>query len=979
MYPFESIVGRVRVANVRPIESEFMQSELIKKRIIGNLIDEVVELDASTLEVVGHSLIELLEEKRLIHHGLNRDYRPVGYTIDTFSQDFLVAGEYSAEKEYFQGKVSKAAAEQAAAGAQDAAEALAAAPVPTYAKIEKDVQHVLEHAAGKLPNKIYLICSQEEPESFRAKFNTTPIAQEHGERLKILDARELAKLIYEFSTQNHTAAAFYATIFPGFSQDLDNYAYYGKAPASCEHHVSDAAVVRAIQNHFNRGNPVCLLTGLSGSGKTQAAIDYLQKEGEHYENYLWIAGGDWKPDTSLSSVQRARGGVAVNVAGIFNSYKTLLIIDSLERELVENSLDELSRGFDLGGRVIVTSQLNPVSKSVLQMPTISTAAATAILGEDRDELGEISAKFIEACRFSPLILATVRKLVEAEGVPRKELYEEILADPQVIADSNGAAIMARILRRLDQKYHRGLQQIANSGSFSNDARFLGHFLGHAVKSHLQRLSILKPAVAPELLSVHDLICQAVRDNPDDEPIAIAATRYVEKHSGEMLPSVIRQIHLCAPQLTRIYQRRQVQQPDWLTYALLQLDSGRCFVQEQELHLRAMRGGAPLQELLCVIDAREAFAYSLDHENRQQHFSAWAEEYGNAQQGDPASEVNLELLHHQGKALRRCGKLHDALNCFLKLLEMRPEWHATYLQIAHMGTQNDADDQIKTAGAGAMRTLIDRVMAAPWDVPLRVSLASVARLRSYRSVAAEMVSNAEQVQALADVVALSALEGLEQFYEAYLSFTSIFAYQHPEICVALAEGFPEILSMPPELVDKGQWSSACESLSNTAAAAGSAGKADLRDRIMAAGVAFATALANKPRIKSFDARAVAKMYLFAGMPVEALDVITKISPEILNKDHWLLYRKAEAELGVGQPEDGLKTAELALSLVQKDEKGRERVASYYELLSKCHEALGATHAAIVQTEAALNACPAGKYRKALSEKLEELKQRANAAP
>lgn len=953
-----------------------MQSDLIKKRIIGNLIDEVVALDASTLEEVGHSLIELLEEKRLIHHGLNRDYRPVGYTIDTFSQDFLVAGEYSAEKEFFNGKVSKAAVGQGTAGEQNEGEANAAVPVTTYAKIEKDVQHVLDHAAGKLPNKIYLICSQEEPESFRAKFNRTAIAQEHGERLNILDARELARLIFEFSTQNQTAAAFYATIFPGFSQDLDNYAYYGKAPASCEHHVSDASVVVAIRDHFEQGHRVCLLTGLSGSGKTQAAIDYLQQEDDHYENYLWISGSDWKPDTSLSSVQRARGGVAVNVAGIFNSYKTLLVIDSLERELVENSLDDLSRGFERGGRLIVTSQLNPASKSVLHMPTISTEVAAAILGEDTNKLSAIAARFIEACRFSPLILATVRKLVEAEGVPREELYEEILAEPQVISDSNGAEIMGRILRRLDSRYHRGLQQIANSGSFSNDARFLGHFLGHAVKSHLQRLSILKPAVAPELLSVHDLICQAVRDKPDAEPIVTAVTQYVEKHSGEMIPSVIRQIHLCAPQLTEIYQRRKAQQPDWLTYALLQLDCGRSLVQEQELHLRIIHGGVPLQELLCVIDAREAFAYSLDQDDRLQHFSAWAEEYGKAQQGDPASEVNLELLHHQGKALRRCGRLHEALTCFQKLLDIRPEWHATYLQIAHMGTQRDADDPIKTAGADAMQILVGRVMAAPLDVPLRVSLAAVARLRSYRRVADEMVSNAEQVQALADVIALSALEGLDQFYEAYLSFTSIFAYQHPDICVALAEGFPEFLSMPPNLVDKSQWSSACESLGNTAAAAGSAGKTDLRERITAAGVAFATALGSKPSIKSFDARAVAKMFLFAGMPKEALAVITKTSPDALNKDHWLLYRKAEAELGVGKPEDGLKTAEKAFALAKEDKKGLERIASYYELLSKCHEALGATDAAIAQMEAALDACPAGKYGKVLSERLGELKRREN---
>jgi hypothetical protein len=289
-----------------------MQPDLIKKRIIGNLIGEVVELDASSLEIVGHSLIELLEDNRLIHHGLNKDYRPVGYTIDTFSQDFLVAGEYSAEKEYFHGKVSKAPDGQGTSQGQDTEGANAQAPVTTYAKIEKDVQHVLDHAAGKLPQKIYLICSQEEPESFRAKFNRSVIAKEHGERLNILDARELARLIFEFSTQNQTAAAFYTAFFPGFSQDLDNYAYYGKAPASCEYHVSDAAMVFAIRGHFDQGNRVCLLTGISGSGKTQAAVDYLRLEGKYYENYLWISGGDWKPDTSLSSIQRVRGGVAVN-------------------------------------------------------------------------------------------------------------------------------------------------------------------------------------------------------------------------------------------------------------------------------------------------------------------------------------------------------------------------------------------------------------------------------------------------------------------------------------------------------------------------------------------------------------------------------------------------------------------------------------------------------------------------------------------
>jgi hypothetical protein len=39
-------------------------------------------------------------------------------------------------------------------------------------------------------------------------------------------------------------------------------------------------------------------------------------------------------------------------------------------------------------------------------------------------------------------------------------------------------------------------------------------------------------------------------------------------------------------------------------------------------------------------------------------------------------------------------------------------------------------------------------------------------------------------------------------------------------------------------------------------------------------------------------------------------------------------------------------------------------------------MGATETATTQMEAALDACPAGKYREALSRRLEDLKQRAN---
>lgn len=78
-----------------------MQTEAIKKRIIKGLTEEITLIGATDLELVGHALIELIETKRLVHHGINTEHRPVGYTVDSFTQDGSIVGEYSTEKGYF--------------------------------------------------------------------------------------------------------------------------------------------------------------------------------------------------------------------------------------------------------------------------------------------------------------------------------------------------------------------------------------------------------------------------------------------------------------------------------------------------------------------------------------------------------------------------------------------------------------------------------------------------------------------------------------------------------------------------------------------------------------------------------------------------------------------------------------------------------------------------------------------------------------
>ena len=79
---------------------------------------------------------------------------------------------------------------------------------------------------------------------------------------------------------------------------MENYEYYGKIPALCDNFCEDKKILEKIDKHFKKGKNICLLFGVSGSGKTQLIIDYVHCKAKEFQNYIWITGDDWAADTS---------------------------------------------------------------------------------------------------------------------------------------------------------------------------------------------------------------------------------------------------------------------------------------------------------------------------------------------------------------------------------------------------------------------------------------------------------------------------------------------------------------------------------------------------------------------------------------------------------------------------------------------------------------------------------------------------------
>lgn len=927
--------------------------EHIKKRIIKGLIEEVTCLDDRGIELVGHNYISQRENQALIHHGLNKDYMPSGYTVDTFSDDSMIIGEYSAEKGYFD-----------YSGEKDA---------PIYSKINKDIAHALEHKGETAPEKIYLISTQEENASFRSKFNTTEFGKKHAERLIIIDARELAKGIYEQSIINPSVADFYKQFFPTFSQNMDNYEYFGKLPNACDGFIRSDDINNAISNHFRNGNRVCILHGVSGSGKTQSAIDFVRRNNNIFHNYIWIGGEDWKPNSSLSSVQRSRGGAPINVAGLFNAEKTILVIDNYGNGLEYSDFEELNSGFEKGGVVLVTSQISvPQSPAYLSIPQLSIDSALELLGETESSASELCREFITRCRFSPLILSMTRKLYHEQGIDREIIYREILDEPELVDDASGTSIVRKILSSLPQSSLDALRKIANSGLNSHDIEFLRHFIGVLRCNSLQKLSILVPANTTGVLRIHDLISIAIREELDSSPLVSSIEVFISANAGDMTPGVLRQIHLSSNLIFEEHLRRGVRDIDWLHYSLLQLEGDKKVEICNEIYETQLTENDSLQKIKSVIDAKEIHSYTIDDSKaRKDFYKKCANLYDDLLNKNVSEDIRLELMHHKGKSFRRSEMYPEALESFNQLLELKPEWHATYGQIAHLGTQNGVNKDIKDAGENAMHILLGFIQDGVFSVPLRVSLAALARIRSYDKIVREINEKNDLVKKLADVISISALEGLHQFYEAFVSFTSMFGYKHSLECVRIAESIPELIATPPSQVEQKQWVSACEALTNASVSAGRENNQRLAKLLIDSALLFANEICNSEKLRSYDARCIAKTYSLGGEPEKSIMAIMKVADEEVN--HWLLYEKAKAylELGEGNYEQALFSAKECFSSAKSDVKASARISIYHDLLSSCHMKLGDHGNAVRELQAAIDKCSNEKYKAELECRFNEL--------
>ena len=675
------------------------------------LIEEINLLNASDLELIAKRLLTEQTGVTFQSFGINILGRPVGYTVDGRSPDSCAVYECSAEKDYFTDK--------------------------DCLKIFHDIEHAINQNSSRLLKDIFLLSSQKEPPSFRKKFNERLTVFLKDKSLNcnvhLYGAQSISDLIYEDVVLNSQARDLYCSFFPRFDQEIAVYNYFGKPPINCYNHVANEVATDSLKKYFTTKS-ICVLHGISGSGKTEAAIEFAKYCRNEGYNILWLAGEDWKPNTLLESLKNSRAGSSFNITGVFKRIKTLLIVDNLGWACGETNFAELKDGFNKGGIVLVTTQIKADDIGIcLSMPELSMDNAIAILAETKDSLSDNAKKILEKFRFSPLLLSAIRSIAAQEGFDKELLYNEVINNPQSLQDCEAKEIIGRILGKLNEIGRGALIKIANSRVTIFVEEFLKSFITQPLYYSLYKLSFIKSSNLPGVVKLHDLICETVKTEEDTSSICSALSNYFEQHEGNTTSNVLRQIYFCRIALITEYEKN----PDnhWIAYALLQIAEN----DERDVYLNYYRKPftkeISLPLLLCQIDSREVFSFRHkfnSDDERRSYYRQCAEEYLVALKNcNYEEELQIILLHHRGKALSRCHEYADAVDCFKQVILRKQDYYPAYVQLAKIGTIKNCGIAIREAGAKALNDLLKYYLKNERrEIPLRVMLQSISRLPSY---------------------------------------------------------------------------------------------------------------------------------------------------------------------------------------------------------------------------------------------------------
>lgn len=902
----------------------------IQRQFAATLISEIGMLDAVSFEKLCHHLICAIENEpsAIIYRGSNLGGKPVGYTVDSFSFGGKLIGEYSTAKDYFN--------------------------FP-YKKPINDTKHALSRVSGPT-EKLYLLSSQV---CRNGRFSDVEATVKNADpdckiqEIIIFDARKIAEEIVRLIPEKSLLATVVFECLPRAKNLYVYYEYSHAMPVVPHDYVFDEREDSLID--IIKKKTITVITGISGIGKSYLARSVAEKL-EGFDNKLWLFQEDMDKHVQFQSFSVKRLATSLNIANLFNETRTLLIIDGWNQRLDLQLFSELKSGFEIGSKIVITSQIRPQPELGL-FSVNSTPESLAYKILTRDVSTTVSSEgyiktIIKASGGHPLLMSIINGMLRHGEGDFKALSEDSAFWPQYEdRDNVELCILQRILPKAGIERELAIFKWLDIQSVDKELAKALCGLGP-----LQKL-INRNFFQEErngVLYFHDLIFAFLRSSslsgkdPTEKFFNFFSSHlnvadYHFQRSVQMASARI--IELCETQKTV---------PNLVHYLYLLIENNTLnpdiILQLCKYDLRSYLNDRIAIE--CILEAREVIRYCPFYSIKfDKNFDCdTIAQIDSLLSNIPKSETlrNI-LLHHKGKALKRQGRSEEALAAFNQAYAANhaPE---TALQLARLHTE-------KVAKRNLYMDILQKFMANPEGISITVVLAAFSEVASRLS--AEDMEDPELQNAFILAIQMSSAKGFLQTFQAINCFGGKLWYTHPEVLTKIETSLQLPSQQKLREQDKFAIAQALKTIAKAHKESGAPHKA--KEFLNRASEYYEALFATR---NEFYLPHIAEFWLLKNMPEKAIKLLRGFLVEG-KKDcqpHFY-HRYAQALFQLDTLEEALSQIERALSL-NKDQRFKsaflETKADILMSMGRSEEARSSLEEAIMLTE--------GKYKQQLCKKL-----------
>lgn len=857
-------------------------------------------------------------EDRLVHRGLNYQLNPVGNTVDSVDDAERVAAEYSIEKDYFQARWTK----------------------PT-----KDLLHVVhKHPEVK---DIYLLSSQSSTAS-AIQAAKDRVGAWPGFNFRVIhyyDARRIAEVIIDDMLLEDAAMRALLEHLPILGRILNEHRATLTLPPVDPRRVVQPFVHAEIDAALSDETPVVAISGLAGTGKSNAAAAYADSRRDRYEVPMWLVGSELTKLADLSDHRLWRGGADLNIAGMLKTRTCLLVIDDLPPEITLSDLRSLC---DRGSRILVTRR--ETAKGDISVPALNRAEARQILDRDLEE----------ACP-EPVLEALMRTvgghpmsfaLVNSAMATGSATWNEVGEDCEVVAEyGDGRERLAdRVLGRLKPLLETELTIFEWGGAPSCDYRFLKAAVRTPGVTKIRKQGLLA-ADSPTIARLHDVVYASLKVQGW---LTAARTEMLDRLFDDHLGVLIAEeslalLVLATTMRTKLEAIAATRFSPAVLVALMQLwrpeEFSRRIVSDPEDYLEGLEvrdAPATYVEIRFLLEAVECL-YRADKLASIDNAKVELEKRLPLFQRMLALEMvnplsHIEIRHHWGKSFKILARLEEASEQFETVMSNHP-LNATRLQLIRLyAGKNDRAVELADEILNAAQVPLTVISSVTLGVVENLSWAKGKSLDQLFAKHGDLIER-EIIQA--------ANAGLEQAYTALATVGRYWSWNEP---VRLKNIFDAVPVTPPEASDDQTSGAMGEILLKL-------GKYPANRELQEGAVAYFQSISDAT---DYQLQKYGEVLIDLNRNEEAETILRRVRK--METDAFANYRLSQALLGQGKADEALAVADIALTSLEND-KFRASFLEQRFLARKAQRDGGA----VDDLDAAIAICPPGRYLTALQRK------------